>query len=396
MRIVIHDYAGHPFQVQLSRELARRNHQVYHLYAGYNTTPKGDLVKRFYDPGNFFVEGIYTRQPLQKYCFQKRWRQEIEYGALVSKRIDQISPDLVISANTPLDSLAEINHLCKKKDIPLFFWLQDLIGQAAMTILARKMHGLGWIAGFYQKQLEKRLLQSCSRLILISEFFMPVCKQYGLDKNKISVIHNWAPLKDFPVSTKANSWSISHNLAKQFCFLYSGTLGMKHNPQMLLDLALQTHEKGYSVVVISEGPGANWLKQKKEELSLSNLQILNYQPYDQLPSVLAAGEVLIAFLDPSAGSYSIPSKVLTYLCAKRPVLLAISEQNPIAKIIVKQNAGLIVAPDHNADFINAALNLAGNPDLQKKMGDNGRAYAEKEFNILSITDKFEKAFATLN
>jgi len=30
MRLLIHDYAGHPFQVQLSRELARRGHSVTH------------------------------------------------------------------------------------------------------------------------------------------------------------------------------------------------------------------------------------------------------------------------------------------------------------------------------------------------------------------------------
>ncbi len=30
MRILVHDYSGHPFQAQLSRELARRGHDVVH------------------------------------------------------------------------------------------------------------------------------------------------------------------------------------------------------------------------------------------------------------------------------------------------------------------------------------------------------------------------------
>ncbi|RMF52223.1 MAG: glycosyltransferase WbuB, partial [Bacteroidetes bacterium] len=34
MRILVHDYAGHPFQVQLSRALARRGHDVLHAYCG--------------------------------------------------------------------------------------------------------------------------------------------------------------------------------------------------------------------------------------------------------------------------------------------------------------------------------------------------------------------------
>ncbi|RYJ01060.1 MAG: glycosyltransferase WbuB, partial [Actinomycetales bacterium] len=30
MKVVVHDFSGHPFQVQLSRELARRGHDVVH------------------------------------------------------------------------------------------------------------------------------------------------------------------------------------------------------------------------------------------------------------------------------------------------------------------------------------------------------------------------------
>jgi hypothetical protein len=32
MRVVVHDYAGHPFQVELSRALAARGQDVFHLY----------------------------------------------------------------------------------------------------------------------------------------------------------------------------------------------------------------------------------------------------------------------------------------------------------------------------------------------------------------------------
>jgi hypothetical protein len=34
MRVNLHDFTGHPFQVQLARALAARGHDVLHLYAG--------------------------------------------------------------------------------------------------------------------------------------------------------------------------------------------------------------------------------------------------------------------------------------------------------------------------------------------------------------------------
>ena len=41
MRILVNDYAGHPFQLQLSRSLARDGHTVLHTYFGAYQTPKG-------------------------------------------------------------------------------------------------------------------------------------------------------------------------------------------------------------------------------------------------------------------------------------------------------------------------------------------------------------------
>jgi hypothetical protein len=43
MQLLIHDYAGHPFQVQLSRELAMRGYSVVHAFTGGLLTPRGSL-----------------------------------------------------------------------------------------------------------------------------------------------------------------------------------------------------------------------------------------------------------------------------------------------------------------------------------------------------------------
>ena len=41
MRILVNDYAGHPFQLQLSRSLARDGHTVLHTYFGAYRPRKG-------------------------------------------------------------------------------------------------------------------------------------------------------------------------------------------------------------------------------------------------------------------------------------------------------------------------------------------------------------------
>ena len=88
VRIVVHDYSGHPFQVQLSRELARQGHEVLHLFSASFPTPKGALLKLLDDPPSFEVEGIGLNEPFDKYTNFPRWRrQEIGYGKTAARRI---------------------------------------------------------------------------------------------------------------------------------------------------------------------------------------------------------------------------------------------------------------------------------------------------------------------
>ena len=60
------------------------------------------------------------------------------------------------------------------------------------------------------------------------------------------------------------------------------------------------------------------------------MRLLPFQPAEQLSEVLGSGDVLVALLEPGASKFSIPSKVLSYLAAGRPVLGIMPADNPAA------------------------------------------------------------------
>jgi colanic acid biosynthesis glycosyl transferase WcaI len=389
-RILIHDYAGHPFQVQLSRELARRGYEVLHLYFGYNNTPKGDLEKRISDPDTFTVEGVYTKEPIRKYSYIKRWFQDIEYGNLIAARINIFKPDFLLSANTPLDSQTIIKRACSQVGTKFIYWLQDVSGLAAMKILSRKIPVLGALVGGYHIWLERRMLRTSYKVVLISEDFKPIVQEWQVASSLITVIPNWAPLEELPVREKNNPWSNQHSIQDKFCFLYTGGLGLKQNPDMLLQLALHFKTNpNICVVVISEGPGGKWLMEKKTDFGLDNLMVLDYQPFRQMPDVMASGDVLVTSLEPDAGIFSVPSKVLSYLCAARSQLLAIPLDNLAAKIVNNNNAGLVVPSGDVDAFVKSAERLVEDAVFREACSLNARIYAEQSFNIQTIGDKFE-------
>jgi glycosyltransferase involved in cell wall biosynthesis len=148
--------------------------------------------------------------------------------------------------------------------------------------------------------------------------------------------------------------------------------------------------------VTSEGLGADYLKSKIKKHGISNLVLLPFQPFEELPLVLGTADINIAILEPDAGVFAVPSKVLTYLCAQRPLLLSVPHENLAAKIVKENNAGLVVPESDSDAFIDAAKTLFSNNDLRQNFARNGLAYAKKKFDIEKITSKFEQIIHNSN
>ena len=389
MRLLVHDYSGHPFQVQLSRELAKRGHEVTHVYAASIQTPRGALASKGDDPAGLRIEGISISEPFQKQNFPKRRFQELEYGRLLAARVEEIRPDWVISGNTPTEPQAMLLRRCRKLGIRFASWVQDFYGIAVHRLLRDRAPVLGALVGRYYMRLDRRVLRRSDKIILITDDFRPLLHEMGVQPDRVHVIENWAPLDELPLRPRINPWSEKHGLSDKFVFLYSGTLGMKHNPALLLELArhFQDEERA-QVVVISEGLGADWLREKKAKLGVDNLLLLPFQPFENMPDVLASSEVLVAILEPDAGVFSVPSKVLTYLCAGKPILAAMPPENLATRIIEKAGAGIVEKPGEVGAFVSAGRWLQSDPGLRRRAGIDARSYAENTFDIGRVADAF--------
>lgn len=391
MRLVIHDYAGHPFQVQLSRELARRGHRVHHLYSTSTHTPRGALQHRKADPETLHIAGLSLGTTIRKQSFARRWWLELRYGRILQHAVDEIAPDAVISANTPLDSQRPLVAYCRRRNIRFVYWLQDAYGTAAARLLRRKLPVLGGLVGAWYLRDERRQLARSDHVVLISDDFLSLADAAGVDRRRVSTIPNWAPLRELPERPRSNSWAAEHGLEDTFTFLYSGTLGMKHDPELLVRLAREfAGETRVRVCVVSEGPAADRVRRRAAETGLRNVVSLPFQPYDRLSEVLASGDVLLAVLEADAGTFSVPSKVLSYLCAGRPLLLAVPAENLAARTVLNAGAGIVVPPGDGDALAREARRLYERPELREALGRAARGYAEGTFDVEGIADRFEQ------
>lgn len=390
MRILVNDFSGHPFQAQLARQLARNGHDVLHVHFSEFQTPKGNLTLNDGDPQSLAFEQVTLGEPFAKQSLVKRRRQEIWYAKKLVSLAEVFLAEVVIGCNNPLDAQKVLVDHCNRFKIPFVFWLQDIYSVAMKGILSKRVPAVGSLLGDYYQMLERRMLKRSDWIVPISDDFVDTIKDWGIDRSKIEIVPNWAPLDEIPMKNQSNPWSRKFGLDGKKVALYSGTLGFKHNPRLLLECAEQLRNRGdFHVVVVSEGPGADYLDAGKVARRLRNLLVLPFQPMDEYPDVLGAASVLVSVLEASAGVYSVPSKVLSYLCSGRPLVLSVPSDNLAARIVRQSGAGLVVDPDNSFGFVDAVLHLLTDDVSAAKAGRAARAYAEAQFDIVRIAARFE-------
>src|SRR5690242_20509402 len=389
MRLLAHDYAGHPFQVELSRELSRRGHDVVHSYCAAYTSGKGHLTS---EPGESLrFSAIGENASIAKTDFVRRLFQEARFGFELVRQVRRERPDVVMFANTPIPTLMIVVAYLALRRIPWVLWHQDIQAVAISSFAGNKLSKAFVYAGKAIGLGEKWCSRRAAAVVVIADSFVAVHQDWGT-ADKTTVIPNWAPLEEiYPVS-RTNSWSAEQGLDDVRTLLYSGTLGLKHNPALLVGLAAAVREGGTPVrlVVVNQGPAEDVLRTEADRLGVP-LTLLPFQPYERLPEVLGSGDELVVVLEHGAGAFSVPSKTLSYLCAGRPVLGLMPGENLAAHLIARAH-GEVVSPCEKslqaaAEWVCGVL---ADQAQATAIGERSRALAEAEFALDACADKFER------
>lgn len=391
MRIAVHDFSGHPFQVQLARQLAGLGHTVRHSYCDRYVSGKGALTLGPDDSPTLSIEPVHGSREFDKYDPVRRARFEIAYGRDLERALTAEPVDAVVLCNVPLLAMWMVKVALRRKRIPFVFWHQDVYSMGMSDELARKFPTvLARPLGSVFTRMERACVRDADGVVAIDDVFCQKYRQWRLDTGHVELIPNWSPLDGVGPIGRDNAWSREVGQpVSALRLLYSGMLGRKHNPRLLLDLMRRLREAGRAVhlTVVSEGDGADALRAAVADGE--PVTVLGFQPAERLGEMLSSADALIALLEPQASRFSIPSKVLSYVAAGRPVVGLMPNDNAAARVI-DAVGGMTATPDA-AGVERAARwlsELADEPTHAARLGIDARAYAEREFDIGRIGRQF--------
>src|SRR5262249_26976301 len=146
------------------------------------------------------------------------------------------------------------------------------------------------------------------------------------------------------------------------------------------------------LVTVSDAASAALLAGAAGARGLTNLKALQFQDYKVYSEVLASADVLLCLVQPQDGVLTVPSKLPFYLAAGRPLVIAAPSENLAADMVRESGAGLVVAPGDVEAICAAVTALAGDAEQRAAAAAHARDYAELNFGIGRIADRFERLF----
>jgi colanic acid biosynthesis glycosyl transferase WcaI len=388
LRIFLHDYGTYPFTFELARYWAAQGHRV-HL-AHYSDVQ--EMRAPAYGARESGIEITRLQTTANKYDFLSKPFADRRYGKRIAQLLQAGTWDVVVSGNTPLNAQQEIARATRRSGAAFVYWMHDYISRGIQIAGAKKFPtAVATAASAWYRRLEHRLLQSASAVILASQQFRPIALKAGVSEHACFVIENWCPIRDITPVQQHNPWAREHGLCGERVLLYSGTLGLKHNPSCLVALARRLgHTK---VVVVAQGPGADWLRIQAATENLRNLVVLPLQPYHRLPEVLASATLLIVISDDAAASFCFPSKTLTYLAAGRPILGIMPRHCFPASLVLSSNSGIVVPPGELDQSVDSIKTLLEDSSRLAQMSQAARSAALARCDMGTIGPAFNRVLA---
>jgi glycosyltransferase involved in cell wall biosynthesis len=391
LRVTVHDYIGHPNQLDLSRELARRGHQVLHILCNSASMPHGDISTPL--PG-LEIRSIPGPESFTSSRPSRRLR-EIVFALRASRAIRLHRSQLVLSGNAP--PLVQL-ILSFRRGRPFLFWLQDLLNSpgADSSVATAFFNGKGIRSLRFDQLVERVALRRSAMVIAIASNFVTHVRAVGVAGERIQVTPNWGPQS--LLSAIPTSWPPVDDLKAggEPMLLYAGTLDSRHGPELLAELARRCHAAQTGVVVLtSNAAAADDVRNRLSQAERSRFRSFEFQDFAVVPDMLASADLLLVSLTDSAGEMSVPSKVLSYLCAGRPILGAVPASSGVAAILNDSGAGVITPPGSPELFADEALRLMRSESRSREMGAAGRRYAAANFDIDAVADTFEASFRSV-
>jgi glycosyltransferase involved in cell wall biosynthesis len=349
----------------------------------------------------------YTITRIKTPNLQKSSKFEKALGHLLFDRIllralkKHLNPSFIYNISlyyTPPITITESLKFLKEKYKTFnYLLLKDIFPQNAVDIGLMRKNSLSYK---YFRKIEKEFYHLSDMIGCMSPKNVSYLLQHNpnllpekVECNPNSISHPsniFRPLNTFRVRNK-----IPDNAT---IFLYGGNLGKPQGIEFIIELLswIQNTDNAFFLIV---GSGTEYPKLKKwiEENNPKNILLLPYMNKNEYDELVSEIDVGLIFLDHKFTIPNFPSRLLSYLENKKPVLAFTDINTDIGDILVKNKIGGWAPSNDRSQALNLIKEyIEFDKSILKELGNNGFQFLLENYLTIISYNKIISAYHKYN
>ena len=309
---------------------------------------------------------------------------EHQFKRAVKKYFHDIKFDLILYSTPPITFASIVKFIKKRDRAKSYLLLKDIFPQNAVDLGMIKPKSLLHL--FFKKK-EKEIYAASDYIGCMS----PANKAYlekenpEIDPKKIEICPNSIELtKENPNKKNASLWEklgIPLDDEKTI-FIYGGNLGKPQGLDFLIEILKSNNHKSDRFFVIS-GSGTEYVKIKDalETNQISNAILMQNLPKKEYDQLVQTCDVGLIFLDPRFTIPNYPSRLLSYLEHKMPIVAATDLVSDIGLIAEENNYGFFARNGDLQQFNQQIEKFISDKTLISTMGENGYRFLKENYTV---------------
>lgn len=304
----------------------------------------------------------------------------------IKKYFFDVKFDLVIYSTPPITFCNAIEFVKKRDGAKTYLLLKDIFPQNAVDLGMMSKSGIKGLIYKVFRNKEKKLYRISDHIGCMSQANVDYVLKHNPEINpeKVEICPNSVEVVDMSVDEKTRDEirrKYDIPLDKKV-FVYGGNLGKPQGIDFMIE-CLKSQEKNADVYFLIVGDGTEYGKIESyvENDKPSNVKLMKRLPKEDYDKMVAACDVGMIFLDHRFTIPNFPSRLLSYMQAKIPVLAVTDPNTDIGKVIVEGGFGWWCESNDVEGFVSYVSRINTDKDIQ---GSNGWNYLVSHYaSILS-------------
>ena len=262
----------------------------------------------------------------------------------IKKHFSDAKFDLVMYSTPPITFCKAIEYVKKRDRAKTYLLLKDIFPQNAVDLGMMKTTGIKGLLYQYFRNKEKKLYAISDHIGCMSPANVEYVLKHNpeIDPKRVEVCPNCIEVVDKSVDAETRK-----QIRKKYqipdekmVFVYGGNLGKPQGIGFLIDcLRSQKNNQAAFFLIIGDGTEYGKLKAFTESEPQENVRLMQRLPKEDYDTLVGACDVGMIFLDHRFTIPNFPSRLLSYMQAKIPVLACTDPNTDIGKVITDGGFG---------------------------------------------------------